>query len=231
MQFRRSLQDYGFRASCCAVWRIGQLVVRDLAALREIMGKGVTATRQRHTESLRFDSFPTAPNCPFHTTPTVFPSSGITRAPTPQTLLSACCCSLTFRWVGCCSCGSGFPVLPKEQAATIRDKVRPSEAGPAGKQTRAVPNAERFPSRKILDVPVYNARSQGKAREEDSSMKARIALYCVLGGLPLLFGALGTGGFQWWWLSGVVLAAAFVPVALFGPREALELPKAPALFF
>ena len=67
----------------------------------------------------------------------------------------------------------------------------------------------------------YNPRSQGKAREEGSPMKARIALYCVLGGLPLLFGALGMGGFQWWWLSGIVLAAAFVPVALFGPREVL----------
>lgn len=52
-------------------------------------------------------------------------------------------------------------------------------------------------------------------------MKARITLYCVLGGLPLLLGAFGTGGFQWWWLSGIVLAAAFVPVALFGPRETL----------
>lgn len=51
-------------------------------------------------------------------------------------------------------------------------------------------------------------------------MKARVALYCILGGLPMLIGALGAGGFHWWWLSGAVLAAAFVPVALFGPRTA-----------
>jgi hypothetical protein len=49
-------------------------------------------------------------------------------------------------------------------------------------------------------------------------MKVRIALYCILGGLPVLIGALGTGGWLWWCLSAVVLAAAFVPVALFGPR-------------
>jgi hypothetical protein len=33
--------------------------------------------------------------------------------------------------------------------------------------------------------------------------------------------ALGAGKFAWWWLSGIVLAAAFVPVALFGPRGVL----------
>jgi hypothetical protein len=54
-------------------------------------------------------------------------------------------------------------------------------------------------------------------------MKTRIALYCILGGVSLLIGALGTGGFFWWWLSGAVLAAAFVPVAVFGPRTALGL--------
>jgi hypothetical protein len=32
---------------------------------------------------------------------------------------------------------------------------------------------------------------------------------------------LGAGNFAWWWLSGAVMAAAFVPVALFGPRSAL----------
>jgi len=32
---------------------------------------------------------------------------------------------------------------------------------------------------------------------------------------------MGAGHFGWWWLSGVVLAAAFVPVALFGPRRPL----------
>jgi hypothetical protein len=52
-------------------------------------------------------------------------------------------------------------------------------------------------------------------------MKARVVLYCLLGGLPMTIAALGAGKFGWWWLSGIVLAAAFVPVALFGPRSAL----------
>ncbi|HKE34907.1 MAG TPA: hypothetical protein VKB66_06880 [Candidatus Acidoferrum sp.] len=33
--------------------------------------------------------------------------------------------------------------------------------------------------------------------------------------------ALGAGHFPWWWLSGILMAVAFVPVALFGPRTAL----------
>src|SRR5260370_7160886 len=51
-------------------------------------------------------------------------------------------------------------------------------------------------------------------------MKLRVALYCLLGGLPLTIAALGAGHFIWWWLSGIVFAASFVPVALFGPRKA-----------
>src|SRR5580765_6714259 len=63
----------------------------------------------------------------------------------------------------------------------------------------------------------------GKEREMERGgiMKSRIVLYCALGGLPMVIAALGTGHFAWWWLSGIVLAAAFVPVALFGPRTAL----------
>jgi hypothetical protein len=52
-------------------------------------------------------------------------------------------------------------------------------------------------------------------------MKSRIVLYCLLGGLPITIAALGAGHFGWWWLSGIVLTAAFVPVALYGPRNAL----------
>lgn len=52
-------------------------------------------------------------------------------------------------------------------------------------------------------------------------MKQRVAFYCLLGGLPLTIAALGAGRFTWWWLSGMLLAAAFVPIALFGPRGAL----------
>jgi hypothetical protein len=50
----------------------------------------------------------------------------------------------------------------------------------------------------------------------------RIVLYCLLGGLSLTPVALGTGGFGWCWLAGIVLSASFVPVALFGPRRALS---------
>lgn len=52
-------------------------------------------------------------------------------------------------------------------------------------------------------------------------MKWRVAVYCLLGGLPLTIAALGAGHFAWWWLSGILFAASFVPVALFGPRTAL----------
>ncbi len=52
-------------------------------------------------------------------------------------------------------------------------------------------------------------------------MKSRIVLYCALGGLPMLIAAMGAGHFASWWISGVVLAASFVPVALFGPRSGL----------
>lgn len=52
-------------------------------------------------------------------------------------------------------------------------------------------------------------------------MKWRVALYCLLGGLPLTIAALGAGHFLWWWLSGILFTAVFVPVALFGPRGAL----------
>jgi len=52
-------------------------------------------------------------------------------------------------------------------------------------------------------------------------MKLRVALYCLLGGLPMCIAALGAGHFAWWWLSGTVLAASFVPVALFGPAKPL----------
>jgi hypothetical protein len=53
-------------------------------------------------------------------------------------------------------------------------------------------------------------------------MKLRVLLYCLLGGLPLTIAAMGTGHFAWWWLSGVLLAASFVPIALYGPRGGLR---------
>lgn len=52
-------------------------------------------------------------------------------------------------------------------------------------------------------------------------MVTRVLLYCLVGGLPFTIAALGAGHFAWWWLAGIVLAAAFVPVARYGPRGAL----------
>lgn len=52
-------------------------------------------------------------------------------------------------------------------------------------------------------------------------MNLRIGLYCLLGGLSLTIAAMGAGHFAWWWLSGILSAAAFVPVARFGPRHTL----------
>ena len=49
-------------------------------------------------------------------------------------------------------------------------------------------------------------------------MKLRVVLFCLLGGLPLSIAALGAGNFIWWWLAGMLLAAAFAPFMLFGPR-------------
>jgi hypothetical protein len=53
-------------------------------------------------------------------------------------------------------------------------------------------------------------------------MKLRIVLYCLLGGLPMAIAAMGAGHFAWFLLSGIVMAAAFVPVALFGPPGVLR---------
>ena len=52
-------------------------------------------------------------------------------------------------------------------------------------------------------------------------MNLRIGLYCLLGGLAPTIAALGAGHFAWWWLSGVILAAALAPVVRFGPRTML----------
>jgi hypothetical protein len=52
------------------------------------------------------------------------------------------------------------------------------------------------------------------------SPKFRVVLYLLIGGLPATIAALGAGHFAWQWLAGMVLAASFVPVALFGPQSA-----------
>jgi hypothetical protein len=50
-------------------------------------------------------------------------------------------------------------------------------------------------------------------------VKLRTLLYCLVGGLPIAVAALGAGHFGWFYLSGIMLAASFVPVAFFGPRS------------
>lgn len=50
-------------------------------------------------------------------------------------------------------------------------------------------------------------------------MKLRTLAYCLIGGLPVTIAALGAGHLGWFYLSGVVLAASFVPFACFGPRS------------
>lgn len=52
-------------------------------------------------------------------------------------------------------------------------------------------------------------------------MILRVVLYCLLGGVAFMSPAIGAGHAPWWWASGVVLTAAFVPIALFGPKTAL----------
>jgi hypothetical protein len=47
----------------------------------------------------------------------------------------------------------------------------------------------------------------------------KIALFCLLGGLCFTVSAMGAGHFGWWYLSGVLTAAALVPVVRFGPRS------------
>ena len=63
-------------------------------------------------------------------------------------------------------------------------------------------------------------------------MKQRVLLFCLVGATPMLLPAAQSGHAFWWLLSGVVLAAAFVPVALFGPATMLGLfgVIAPVLF-
>ena len=63
-------------------------------------------------------------------------------------------------------------------------------------------------------------------------MIPRVLSYCAIGGLALTLASLGSGHFALWWLSGGLLAAAFAPVALYGPRGVLAqfAVIAPALF-
>lgn len=53
-------------------------------------------------------------------------------------------------------------------------------------------------------------------------MTLRLILYCLLGALPLTLAAMGAGNAVWWLLAGTALAAAFAPIARFGPHGALR---------
>lgn len=53
-------------------------------------------------------------------------------------------------------------------------------------------------------------------------MNLKLVSYCLLAGLATTLPALGGGNFGWWWLSGIVMAAAFLPIARYGPRGALR---------
>jgi hypothetical protein len=55
--------------------------------------------------------------------------------------------------------------------------------------------------------------------KKEGAMNLRIVGYCVLGGLAFSIAAMGAGHFGWWWLSGVLMAAAYLPLARFGPRS------------
>jgi hypothetical protein len=52
-------------------------------------------------------------------------------------------------------------------------------------------------------------------------LKLRIALFCLLGGLPLALIAPTHSAIPQSWLAGILLSACFVPVALYGPKSAL----------
>ena len=60
-----------------------------------------------------------------------------------------------------------------------------------------------------------------KRLRKELTMIVRVILYCLLGGAAFMLPALGAGHAPWWWLSGVLVTAAFVPVVLFGPKTAL----------
>lgn len=53
-------------------------------------------------------------------------------------------------------------------------------------------------------------------------LKLRIALFCLLGGLPLALIAPTHAAIPQSWLAGILLSACFVPVALYGPRTILS---------
>lgn len=50
-------------------------------------------------------------------------------------------------------------------------------------------------------------------------MKLRVGIFCLLSGLSFTISAMGAGNFGWFYLSGVVTAAALLPIVRFGPRN------------
>jgi hypothetical protein len=55
--------------------------------------------------------------------------------------------------------------------------------------------------------------------KKEGAMNLRIVAYSLLGGLSFSIAAMGAGHFGWWWLSGVLVAMAYMPLARFGPRS------------
>jgi hypothetical protein len=47
----------------------------------------------------------------------------------------------------------------------------------------------------------------------------KIVLFCVLGGLCFTASALAGGHLGWWWLDGILISAALLPVVRCGPRN------------
>ena len=52
-------------------------------------------------------------------------------------------------------------------------------------------------------------------------LKLRIAIFCLLGGLPLALIAPTHSAIPQSWLAGILMTACFVPVALYGPKSVL----------
>lgn len=52
-------------------------------------------------------------------------------------------------------------------------------------------------------------------------MKWKIAVFCVLGGLPFSVAGLADGKAGWWWLAGILISTSLVPAAQFGPSKFL----------
>jgi len=58
-------------------------------------------------------------------------------------------------------------------------------------------------------------------RKAVTMLKLRVALFCLIGGLPLALIAPAHSAILQSWLAGILLASCFAPVALYGPKSIL----------